>query len=119
MKLGQILWWLLVEGEGASIHWKWEQYIVRTIRKGVVYATWKNSSTWGKRSKKHGDFGWLIPTNPSFTDVINEHSCQQTTKLKTINHELKFLKGEREWYSPEETEILIRKLNAMKKRLKK
>ncbi|MCR8493678.1 hypothetical protein [Brucella anthropi] len=39
----------------------WNEYHVRSIRKGRVYATLKARFTWGKVSAKHGDFGWLDP----------------------------------------------------------
>jgi len=38
-----------------------ETWIVRTVRGGKITAIWKLSHTWGKRSRKHGDHGWLDP----------------------------------------------------------
>lgn len=35
-----------------------ELYIIRSIRKGRVFATKKTEFTWVKVSKKHGDYGW-------------------------------------------------------------
>lgn len=48
--------------DGARIEY-WE-YVLRTIRtrSGVKYGYWWNKlpgQTWGKVSKKHGDYGWL------------------------------------------------------------
>lgn len=41
---------------------EWHTWVVRSIRKGRVYATVKMPGvTWGKVSKKHGDYGWLDP----------------------------------------------------------
>ncbi|MFC3724436.1 hypothetical protein [Neoaquamicrobium sediminum] len=41
-----------------------EQHIVRTIRGGYVHAIQKSICTWGKLSKKHGDYGWLPSIDP-------------------------------------------------------
>ena len=40
---------------------EWDEWVVRSIRKGRIFVTMKTSFTWGKKSKKHGDFGWLDP----------------------------------------------------------
>lgn len=61
MKIGQKLYSVgPLDGDGKI---EWDEYIVRTIRGGKVFATCKNSSTWGKVSKHHGDFGWLDPVH--------------------------------------------------------
>ncbi|WJI45082.1 hypothetical protein NL532_32080 [Mesorhizobium sp. C120A] len=41
------------------------EYGLRSIRTRVAYFTLKASFTWGKRSTKHGDFGWL-PNIPAW-----------------------------------------------------
>lgn len=43
---------------------EWDVYTIRTIRGGYVYATARNKWTWGKRSTRNGDFGWLDPIDP-------------------------------------------------------
>lgn len=58
MKIGKTLYYVGSEPDGnATI----ETWIIRTIRGGKITAIWKLSCTWGKRSKKAGDFGWLDP----------------------------------------------------------
>lgn len=56
-KVGQILYSVSVDEDTGKV--SFEEYVVRTIRGGFIHAIWKNSLTWGKRSNKHGDYGWL------------------------------------------------------------
>ncbi|AZO67671.1 hypothetical protein [Mesorhizobium sp. M6A.T.Cr.TU.016.01.1.1] len=42
-----------------------DEYGLRSIIKGRAYFTVKAPFTWGKRSTKHGDFGWL-PNIPAW-----------------------------------------------------
>ena len=58
MKVGQTLYMIGADPDGTPTV---ETWIVRTIRGGKITAIWKLSHTWGKRSRKHGDFGWLDP----------------------------------------------------------
>ena len=58
MKKGQELYEVWADEKGEI---NWSIYIIRSIRKKIVYATLKASWTWGKRSKKHGDYGFLDP----------------------------------------------------------
>jgi hypothetical protein len=58
MKPGDILYQVLHEDDGKPTMEEWH---IRTIRGGKITAIWKLPHTWGKRSKKHGDFGWLDP----------------------------------------------------------
>ena len=55
---GQTLYMIGCEEDGRPTT---ETWIVRTIRGGRITAIWKLSHTWGKRSKKNGDFGWIDP----------------------------------------------------------
>lgn len=55
-KLGKVLYSANVDDDGKV---DLEEWIVRTIRGGKITAVWKNNVSWGKRSPKHGDFGWL------------------------------------------------------------
>jgi len=57
-KKGQDLYSLCVDDDGKC---EMDVYRVRTIRGGLVYAILVTSFTWGKRSKKNGDWGWLDP----------------------------------------------------------
>lgn len=38
-----------------------DEYVCRSIRRGRAFYTLKNFVTWGKLSKRHGDYGWLDP----------------------------------------------------------
>lgn len=60
-----------VRWEGSRIAY-WE-YVLRTIRTrhGVTYGYWwckLPGVTWGKVSKKHGDYGWLSGAWPGFRE---------------------------------------------------
>lgn len=61
-KIGQVFWSANFYPDTGKF--EWDEYVLRTIRGGKAFATQKNDATWGKRSKKHGDFGWLDPINP-------------------------------------------------------
>lgn len=92
-KVGQSLWMLLVDEETGQP--KMEEYIIRTIRGGKVTAIWKLQCTWGKRSTKHGDFGWLkrIPAWTRGTWKVDGKLPMNlfTTKLQAIRSEIKNL----------------------------
>ena len=45
-------------------------HVLRTIRGNVAYVIAKNECTWGKRSKTHGDYGWLDPVSPSWRQAF-------------------------------------------------
>lgn len=63
-RVGQTLYQILHEDDGKPTV---EEWIVRTVRGDKATAIWKLAGiTWGKRSKKHGDFGWLDPL-PAWT----------------------------------------------------
>jgi hypothetical protein len=57
-KEGQTLYSVCIEDDGKC---SMDIYKVRTIRGGIVHAILFDTFTWGKKSKKHGDFGWLDP----------------------------------------------------------
>ena len=67
IRVGQVLQELYVnEPDGKT---EWHEWHVRTIRGKRIYATVKILNiSWGKLSKKHGDYGWLDPT-PSYCRV--------------------------------------------------
>lgn len=55
-----------------------DRYGLRSIRNGRAYFTLVASFTWGKRSTKHGDFGWL-PSIPAWARS-NERVGGETIK---------------------------------------
>lgn len=63
VKVGDKFISLFVDKDGS---FSWEDHIVRTIRGGWIYAIHKNICTWGKLSKRQGDFGWLPTFHPMF-----------------------------------------------------
>lgn len=115
-KVGQIFYWVAVEPDGKC---SMEEHHVRTIRGGYVHAIWKHSFTWGKRSTKNGDFGWLrnIPAwcRDKWPETGKPHS-KFTTKRQAIVHELKTLTVD-DFDSDAGYERATRTLRAMKTRL--
>lgn len=86
-KLGQVLWQASFYDDGK---FEWCEYIIRTIRGGKVYATEKSFVTWGKKSTKHGDFGWLDPIDPMWRKMWRQNEPRpayldlHTTKLAAL-----------------------------------
>lgn len=62
MKVGDEYLELFVDEATGKVEW-WT-HVLRTIRGKWAYATVKNASTWGKVSKRHGDYGWKDPVHP-------------------------------------------------------
>lgn len=57
LTVGQSLYSISNEPDGKATV---DTYVVRTIRGGKITAIWKLAGiTWGKRSPKTGDYGWL------------------------------------------------------------
>lgn len=71
---------------------EFNEWVVRTVRGGRITAILKASFTWGKRSTKHGDYGWL-PSIPKWCrttwSVGREPFGLFTTKLQAVRHETK------------------------------
>ena len=72
------------------------EYVIRTIRGGKVSAIYKlDGITWGKRSTKAGDYGWLktIPKwcRETWSEVGEGRTYLFTTKLAAIRAEMKSL----------------------------
>lgn len=64
MKPGDVYFRAGVDEDGKAYVDEW---ILRTIRKPYGYLVLKvKLVTWGKRSTKNGDFGWLDPIEPLF-----------------------------------------------------
>lgn len=90
-KIGQDLYTIFCDDDGKVEIWT---YRIRSIRKGKVAATLVADFTWGKRSSKAGDYGWL-PNTPAWTRrTFSENrpvTDLWTTKLQAIRAELKTL----------------------------
>lgn len=67
IKKGAIFHSLYVDND--TLQHSWSTYVVRTIRGGKITAIEKNSCTWGKRSKKQGDYGWLENIDDMFRET--------------------------------------------------
>lgn len=64
-KVGEFYFYAFYDDEEGKV--QFFEYGLRSIRKGVAHFTLKmNKVTWGKVSKRHGDFGWL-PNVPKWT----------------------------------------------------
>lgn len=123
IKVGDIYWEVAVlDGSGAI---EWDQWIVRTIRGGKIYVILKTSYTWGKLSKRHGDFGRIDPIEPwcrkswRVGEDMPKWYLLATTKRGAILKALKSQKryGEDGDYKlPITNEIIIKKLQTMLKR---
>ncbi|RUU99460.1 hypothetical protein EOB36_20500 [Mesorhizobium sp. M6A.T.Cr.TU.017.01.1.1] len=61
-----------------------DEYGLRSIIKGRAYFTAKAAFTWGKRSTKHGDFGWLpnIPAWARSAERIGSDYIKRYAKTK-------------------------------------
>ena len=122
-KVGDIFYSFHVDDE--TLKSEFSEYTVRTIRGGKIYAIEKNCCTWGRRSKKHGDFGWLESFNPMW-----RHSWRIDgklpwgifrTKLMAVNAEIKlYTKTDwKKWYgTTEDYDKYMKKMLSVKKRLK-
>lgn len=93
-----------------------EQWIVRTIRSGKITAIWKISSTWGKRSTKTGDYGWIDPV-PQWCRrswrVGTKPWGLFTTKRQAVQYDLKNTVPD-DFDTPEQYERFISGLKRMR-----
>ncbi len=125
IKVGMILHECYVNEPDGKVEWR--EWHVRTIRGKRVYATVKIPLvSWGKLSKKHGDFGWLDPT-PSYcrtwwstSDLGPTWNGLTTTKPGAIRAAIKSQKayGNDEYYEGITNAEIVAKLEAMLKREK-
>lgn len=123
LKVGAILHDIDVNEPSGMV--EWDTYIARTIRGGWVYATIKlDGITWGKRSTKHGDFGWLDPVPPwcrrkwRATDDVPSYYTIATTRIKALT---KAIASQKEYGSDDDYEgitnaEIVKKLETMLKR---
>lgn len=71
---GDILYksWLSIEsvvnGDGCTI--EIEEWHITNVNKNGIYLRKRCYFTWGKLSKKHGDYGWLKNTDPFYNDIL-------------------------------------------------
>lgn len=100
IEVGDVYWAIGADDDTGKI--EWEEYIVRTIRKDKIYATQKNQWTWGKRSKKNGDFGWLDPVHSAWRAMwrVGDKKLPRhlaTTRLQALRLALKC---QQDWGDP-------------------
>lgn len=117
-KVGQVFYSASAYDDGSCAIDEWH---IRTIRGGYVHSIMKNDITWGKRSKKNGDFGWLksIPvwTRQKWRVDGAPVARIKSTKLAAIRHEIKNIDAD-DFNTPEEFEKAKRSLKAMETRAK-
>lgn len=91
-----------------------EKYICRTIRKDVAYLIEVNEFTWGKRSKKHGDFGWRDPIWPGWRSRVTSNSEKRFTLTKSaaIRAALASSRKTRDWYAKEKMQEVVSECDA-------
>lgn len=75
MKVGDVLFecWLNLEVSEKSTIEYYEWFVV-TINKNGIYLRRKSYFTWGKLSKKNGDFGWLPNRDPYYRKLLAHES---------------------------------------------
>lgn len=118
MKVGQILYACYSDSDTGKV--SFEEYVVRTIRKGKVYAIMKAPFTWGKKSSKHGDFGWLDPVPAWCRQRVDGDMCSWlfTTKLQAIRAEIKDHHSD-DFASPEIAEKALKTLKSLETKNKR
>lgn len=82
MKAGEFFYSAAFDYEARKV--EIDRYGCRVVRQGRAYLTHVLPWTWGKRSKKHGDFGWLDPIEPIWkTDVgIGGEAARRFSRTK-------------------------------------
>jgi hypothetical protein len=117
-KVGQIFYYVSTDEETGKV--EFDEYHVRTIRGGFVHAILKAPYTWGKISKKHGDFGWL-PRIPKWTrekwPVDGAPRNMFMTKLAALRDEIK-TQDPRNFDDPAIYEKAMKTLRSMETRAK-
>ncbi|PHS61041.1 MAG: hypothetical protein COB09_19020 [Thalassobium sp.] len=120
VKVGQVFHSLYIDSE--TLEHDWSQHVVRTIRGGYVHLILKSASTYGKRSKKNGDYGWYdnIPSYCRTKFPIGEKSFSVfSTKLQAWSSSKKFhdssiKRGAFEGYSPEHMKKIEKKFKRIR-----
>lgn len=128
-KIGDEYFHLFID-ESTGEH-EWWIYRVRSVQNRVtksmfpdlipdhvtryVYAIQINEFTWGKRSKKHGDFGWLDPISSVWRDkwkVGTKPHGLFLTKKQALKAEMAEYDA-RNYDSPEIADKVLKKLKRM------
>ena len=60
-----------------------DEYHVTHINKYGIYLTLKNASTWGKKSNKKGDYGWLSNISPYYREKLESEDYKSQNFHKT------------------------------------
>jgi len=101
MKIGDVFYEYWVSEETGKV--SLEEHVLRTIRGKWAYAIWKNEFTWGKRSRKHGDFGWRDPISREWRTkwlIAGERPGKlATTKLMAIRYAIE---GHKKYSEPDD-----------------
>lgn len=82
MKVGDKFYecWLNLEvSEKSTI--EYYEWIIVTINKNGIYLRRKNYFTWGKLSKKNGDYGWLPNQDPYYRKHLKKEEDYKTEGL--------------------------------------
>lgn len=115
-KIGKILYRASADDENKC---ELDTFMVRTIRGEFVYAVNKIPGiTWGKLSKKNGDFGWLNPVDALFrckTEIGTDFLTLHTTKRKAWSE---LLKNKKKYFSDEGKKIINNTCKRMLGRIK-
>lgn len=129
-KVGEFYWYAWYDDEDHKIII--DEYGLRSIRQSIAHFTVKyDGITWGKRSKKHGDYGWL-PTIPRWCrspalltgSSINRYAKTKASAIRSALAEARRMQREHkknpELYGDHTAEISAyeKRLKSLKARLK-
>ncbi|QNH71479.1 hypothetical protein PP938_gp031 [Rhizobium phage AF3] len=122
IKLGKIFYEIIADETTGKIEF-WEWHIV-TVRGKWAYAVVKLDCTYGKRSKKAGDFGWLRPVPPWTRKKLSRFQTDDwfniapsrygmfPTKLTALKEEIKH-QDPRNFDEPEAYEKAMKTMKSM------
>ena len=100
MKIGDEFYSYSVDDNGKV---ELETHVLRTIRGKYAYAIHKHEFTWGKRSGKAGDYGWLDPIWPEWRTewrIAGDRPTKRaTSKLMAIRQAIK---DHQRWSEPDD-----------------
>jgi hypothetical protein len=86
IKLGKIYYHIFTDETTGKV--EVVEYHVITVRGKYAYAVWKNVFTYGKRSKKNGDFGWLRPIGPEWRTRLSRFQTDDWFNISPKSHSL-------------------------------
>ena len=120
-KIGQELYLGYADDETGKV--EIDTFKVRTIRGGFVYATRVESWTWGKKSSKAGDYGWLDPIDPlhRYKTRIGEkfYTLQTTRRQAYMDIKKEVTENEYKDFSPEIQKKILSTIKRQLTKLKK